>query len=191
VITNTGKCLTLDVIALDKIENVMGKIQAKEGIHRQQQRLIFDGKLLERGRTVADYKIPYYKTLHLLLRLLGDSARDFYAVTGDGLHYGGVCGNPHCSAFKERVLMRRGMGNGIRPNEEKDNIKCPSCGRVFEVMEFVMYQCRYTLSFQKKGEQEKVIPGIVEGSNLGRFRGKDAEGNQPVYIKLVIDCKPI
>jgi ubiquitin len=69
--TLTGKRIVLEVEPTDRIEDVKAKVQEREGIPPDRQRLIFAGQQLEEGNTLDDYSVPDGAVFHLVLRLKG------------------------------------------------------------------------------------------------------------------------
>ena len=69
--TLTGKEINIDVDPDTKVERIKDRIEEKEGIPPNQQRLIFSGKQMSDEKTAADYKIEAGSVLHLVLALRG------------------------------------------------------------------------------------------------------------------------
>ena len=149
--TLTGKTITLDVEPSDTIENVKAKIQDKEGIPPDQQRLIFTSKSLEDNRTLEDYHIVKESTLHLILRPRGGEFYQtpkafidpekippkqikakkqgpFYRALKNGINFFGVCDIKNCLAKGKKVIYNFGYGTFDLLHEKEDKIPvCPTC----------------------------------------------------------------
>lgn len=69
--TLQGETVTLEIMPFETVKNVKRKIQDKEGIPVDEQRLLLNGKQLECDRTVKSYDVQKGSTLHVAARIRG------------------------------------------------------------------------------------------------------------------------
>lgn len=86
--TLTGTMIRLEVEPSNSVEALKTMIWEAEGIPLDQQRLIFNGKQLEEGRTLSVYNITSGSIMHLILRLRGGmympaSSREDFEILND------------------------------------------------------------------------------------------------------------
>lgn len=128
-----GKTITLTVNDSDPIDNVKAMIKCKKGLMPNCQRLVYAGKELENGHTLAYYNICKWSELHLLMRLHypRSSKRE--------------CSNPICV-------------NSINGTPEEDHVEVSLDGSTEESQSFTSNSVQGTLIMDVSGRTGK--PGI-------------------------------
>ncbi|CAF2893436.1 unnamed protein product [Rotaria sp. Silwood2] len=170
--TLTGKTITVSIDSEETVDSFKSKVESKEGIPVDQQRIIFAGKQWENERILSDYFICTESTVHLVLRLRGGEDKSTEASFVDlsdeskikkiewsseappwrtanvGLCLEGKCKNSSCKAFNCSVIINKAMGTFDFINSK--NTTCPQCHAHVDVLTCAFNNCQWRWSGIKR-----------------------------------------
>ncbi|CAF0781781.1 unnamed protein product [Brachionus calyciflorus] len=168
--TLTGRTVEIFTSNDETIEELKEKVEEKEGIPPDLQRLIFAGRKLEDSNTLDYYSIEKEATLHLVLRMRGGG--DFvdfekskprvynwsrkapkWRTARAGLCFEGKCVNYECKAFNEMVIINMEVPIIYQlgmPNQKET--KCPQCDSYVKPITCGFNNCRWRFYGIKESE---------------------------------------
>ncbi|RMX61978.1 hypothetical protein DD238_008186 [Peronospora effusa] len=215
VITLSGKTITINCLSTDTVNYVKMKIEDKESIAPEVQRLVYAGKLLNDQVMLSSYNIKGGNTLHLSLRIRGGSighspvfrtfvdvsnnslitARKFspdapeWRLVSKGLNIEGRCRNRECRAYRSMIIDRKEFVpfNLMRD----DDIECPICHCEVRPITCGFYGCAWRFEGVTGSENLSICSqwNDASGDMYHRFDPDEVNGSVE-WASLLILTKP-
>lgn len=205
--TGMGRTINLDVLPDEEITSVRQMIYEKTDISPDQQRLIFAGKQLEAGRTLAHYNIQSTSTLQLMNRLRGggggppaftfNSLREeitlkfskdapSYRYIQAGINLEATCEDRWCAAYKKNVWIMW----GFKPCEiGQDIFECPACSTICKPFNVGFHNCTWTAVSTSPTGVESVKKGRAQDEFIS-FRNTGTN-DMTRYARMKITAEPL
>lgn len=214
--TFTGRRFEIWPEMQESIWSIKSKIEDKLGVPPDQQRLIFQGWQLEdeniitgNANCLADYKVPWESTLHMVLRLSGggpkllpfadvdaetivafDPGAPSWRTLIPGLNLRGACHNSICEANGQRVWIQKGFGS-FNMNKECNISTCPVCDQpATDLNNCGFYRCTFSLYGMTETEEKKERLD-VQAPDDKFLTFEDSIGSMQKWRSLTITTKPI